>query len=168
MNQVQYSTAISSTNLAKNLEAAINGVSSQCGTTSCINASQTANSLATATESIKHRNVNRKDRRLCRQLQCDHGPVTTSTKMPCSLSSMTNTTPGQGPNYVSGITITSRWLRLWAGDSDHTRRRRQRRSRGSQHQPFKEQHPPRISRHGAQHRAGIWQPVSALPTQTTW
>jgi hypothetical protein len=106
VNQIQYSTSISSTNLAKNLEAAINGVSSQCGTTSCINASQTANSLATATVSSSTVTTTAKTTGYAGNFN-----VTTTGKYfdenALLFISVANTTPGQGPNYVSGITITA-------------------------------------------------------------
>ena len=105
VNQVQYSTSITATNLAKNLEAAINGVSTPCGTTSCINASQTANSLATATVSSTTVTVTAKTAGYAGNFN-----VTTTgnyfDENALLFITVTNTTPGQGPNYVSGITIT--------------------------------------------------------------
>ena len=122
-------------------------------------------SLATATCFHQHSHDHGKDCGLCRQLHYGvrHGDVFNAFYV----VHHQHHPRAKVPNYVSGITITDRWLGLPAGDSDHADgRRRHRRNRRSQHHAWQ---PPRspISRPTVQRPAMTWRPDSALPTRTT-
>ncbi|MGA9527391.1 MAG: Ig-like domain repeat protein, partial [Terriglobales bacterium] len=102
----QIALASSYTNLAKNIEATINATSSQCGTTSCYYTGQTANSLATATVSSGTVTLTAKSAGYAGNFNVALSGSDFSQNASIFFT-ITNTTAGQGPNYVSGITITT-------------------------------------------------------------
>jgi hypothetical protein len=97
------STGTQETDAAKNLEAAINANSAQCVTAPCFGTGTVANASATATETTSTVTMTAKTAGYAGNFNVSWGPSfgTEGTQ----IITITNTTPGQGPNYVSGITI---------------------------------------------------------------
>ena len=97
------STSTQETDAAKNLEAAINANSAQCVTAPCFGTGTVANASATATETTSTVTITAKTAGFAGNFNVTWGPSfgTEGTQ----IITITNTTPGQGPNYVSGITI---------------------------------------------------------------
>ena len=107
-NQVLLVTSGSSstkeTDLAKNLEAAINANSAQCVSSPCFGSGTVANPAATATESTSTVTMTATTTGSAGNFSVSWGPGFQNGPEDIVI---TNTTPGQGPNYVSGITITA-------------------------------------------------------------
>ena len=98
------SASTQETDTAKNLEAAINNNSSQCTTAPCFANVTAANASATATESSSTVTLTAKTAGYAGNFN-----VTWANEFMFGADyiRITNTTVGQGPNYVSGITITA-------------------------------------------------------------
>jgi hypothetical protein len=95
----------STTNMAKNFEAAINLTSSQCGSAApCYNVTA-ANASATATESTSTATLTAKSAGYAGNFSVTS--VSDGEYEAFAIVTVTNTTLGQGPNYVSGITISA-------------------------------------------------------------
>ena len=99
------STSTQETDAAKNLEAAINANSTQCVTAPCFGTGTVANASATATESTSTVTITAKTAGYAGNFNVTWG--TSFNTEAADLITITNTTPGQGPNYVSGITVTT-------------------------------------------------------------
>jgi hypothetical protein len=97
------STSTQETDAAKNLEAAINANSAQCVTAPCFGTGTVANASATATETTSTVTITAKTAGYAGNFNVTWG--TSFNTEAADLITITNTTPGQGPNYVSGITI---------------------------------------------------------------
>ena len=91
------------TALAKNLEAAVNNNSTQCNAAPCFLNVTGANASATATESTSTDTLTAITGGYAGNFNVTWAPG--FLEGPAEVV-ITNTTPGQGPNYVSGITIT--------------------------------------------------------------
>jgi hypothetical protein len=111
-NQVTvFTTSTATTNetdTAKNLEAVINNVSTQCATTGCVFASQVANASATATETTNTVTLTAKNPGYAGNFNVSLGAAAANEAGIASWEALEilNTVLGQGPNYVSSITIT--------------------------------------------------------------
>ncbi len=97
-------TSAQETGTAKNLEAAINNTSSQCSASPCFANVTGANASATATESTSTVTLTAKTGGYAGNFSVSWG---TGFEFGAGYIVITNTTLGQGPNYVSGIAITS-------------------------------------------------------------
>jgi hypothetical protein len=89
------------TDVAKNLEAAINNTSSQCFASPCFLNVSAANSVVTATETTNTTTVTSRTAGYAGNFSVNWGPGDALTEE----FAITQTTAGQGPGYVSGITI---------------------------------------------------------------
>jgi hypothetical protein len=98
------STSTQETDAAKNLEAAINANSAQCVTAPCFGSGTVANASATATESTSTVTITAKTAGYAGNFNVVWGSGSGYIEG-ADIITITNTTPGQGPNYVSGITI---------------------------------------------------------------
>jgi hypothetical protein len=96
------SNSTQETDAAKNLEAAINDNSSQCVTAPCFANITAANTYAIATESTSTVTLTAKTAGYAGNFNAvwENGFL-----LGPELVTITNTTKGQGPNYVSGITV---------------------------------------------------------------
>jgi len=92
------------TALAKNLEAAVNNNSAQCNAAPCFLNVAGANTSATATESTSTDTLTAITGGYAGNFNVTWAPG--FLEGPAEVV-ITNTTPGQGPNYVSGITIVA-------------------------------------------------------------
>ncbi len=97
------STSTKETDLAKNLEAAVNNNSAQCTTAPCFLNVSAANSSATATETTSTTTLTAITGGYAGNFNVTWAPG--FEEGPAEII-ITNTTPGQGPNYVSSITVT--------------------------------------------------------------
>jgi hypothetical protein len=98
------STTTQETDVAKNLEAAINANSAQCEATPtpCFGSGTVANASATATESTSTVTLTAKAAGYAGAFNVTWGPGYFEGP---DIITITNTTVSEGPNYVSGITI---------------------------------------------------------------
>jgi Pro-kumamolisin, activation domain len=98
-------TSTNETNTAKNLEAAINANSAQCGSTApCYGTGTVANPLATATESTSTDTFTAKTTGEAGNFSVAPGTTFIETG---EVMTITNTVIGQGPNYIPSITISN-------------------------------------------------------------
>jgi hypothetical protein len=89
------------TDTAKNLEAAINNVSTQCTAAPCFLNVSAANPKVTATESTNTVTLTAKTAGYAGNFNVLWGPDDAEQE----LIAISQTTPGDGPGYVSGITL---------------------------------------------------------------
>jgi hypothetical protein len=96
------SSSAQETDAAKNLEAAVNDNSAQCTTAPCFANITAANTFATATETTSTTTLTAKTAGYAGTFNVAWGNGFIEGP---DLVTITNTTIGQGPNFVSGITI---------------------------------------------------------------
>lgn len=116
-NQVELdtsgNTAAKEDGTIANFEAVVNATSSQCTTSGCVYSGQTANSLATATigASLLEMVLTAKTAGYAGNFTVAYGDIGSgagSGTYPYAVAILLfNPTTGQGPNYVSGITVTT-------------------------------------------------------------
>ncbi len=99
-------TSTQETAAAKNLEAAINANSAQCVTAPCFGTGTVANASATAAETTSTVTITAKTAGYAGNFNVVWGSGSGYIEG-ADIITITNTTLGQGPNYVSGITITN-------------------------------------------------------------
>jgi Pro-kumamolisin, activation domain len=99
-------TSASETSNAKNLEAAINANSAQCNAAPCFGTGTVANPLATATETTSTVTITAKTAGYAGNFTVSFAPTNVFFQV-LEAATISQTTAGSGPGYVSAITITA-------------------------------------------------------------